>query len=247
MRRLTLTVGVAALLLLAGCGDTSSTTTAADPAPSETTTITPLWRYAVATDPDTSIDVRPEPDAATEPVFTLPGQTMYGTPTVARVLEYTGVRGWARIEAPGRPPARIGWVPAATVDVHAVDPDRNQILIDTAAREITITIDGAAASFPAGVGSAENPTPVGNWWVTDLVETGDPGGAYGAYAVGLSARSETITEFGDGDGQIGIHGTNEPDSVGQAVSHGCVRVPAEAVELLREVFLGMPVVVVARG
>jgi lipoprotein-anchoring transpeptidase ErfK/SrfK len=247
MRRLAMVVGVAALLLLAGCGGTSTTTTATGPAPSETTSTTPLWRYAVTTDPDASIDVRPEPGAATEPVFTLPGKTMYGTPTVARVLEYGGVRGWVRIEAPGRPPARTGWIPAATVDVHAVDPARNQILVDTAAREITIMIDGATTTFPAGVGSAENPTPIGNWWVTDLVETGDPGGAYGAFAVGLSARSETITEFGVGDGQIGIHGTNEPGSIGQAVSHGCVRVPAEAVEMLRGVFLGMPVVVVARG
>jgi lipoprotein-anchoring transpeptidase ErfK/SrfK len=81
--------------------------------------------------------------------------------------------------------------------------------------------------------------------VTDRVRTTDPNGAYGSFALGLSAHSDTLSEFGSGDGQIGIHGTNEPASLGKAVSHGCVRVPDSMAARLPEVPLGTPVVITA--
>ena len=52
----------------------------------------------------------------------------------------------------------------------------------------------------------------------------NPGGPYGTYAFGLSGRSNVLTEFAGGDGQIAIHGTNQPQLVGTASSHGCIRV-----------------------
>ena len=96
----------------------------------------------------------------------------------------------------------------------------------------------------AAVGSAENPTPTGSFFVVDKLDTANGGGAYGPYAFGLSAHSDTLTEFAGGDGQIGIHGTNDPSSLGQAVSHGCVRLPNDSVSLLAtELPLGTPVVI----
>lgn len=93
------------------------------------------------------------------------------------------------------------------------------------------------------VGSVDDPTPSGRFYVTDRVRPPDPGGSYGAFALGLSAHSPTLSEFGSGDGQIGIHGTNEPGSIGQAVSHGCIRVPADVVPLLARIPLGTPVMI----
>ena len=53
-----------------------------------------------------------------------------------------------------------------------------------------------------------------------------------------------LDQFGGGDGQIGIHGTNQPDSIGQSVSHGCVRVPGQVIEALaHSIPLGTPVTV----
>jgi lipoprotein-anchoring transpeptidase ErfK/SrfK len=41
-----------------------------------------------------------------------------------------------------------------------------------------------------------------------------------------------LTEFGGGDGQVGIHGTNDPSSIGRPVSHGCVRVANDVITRL---------------
>ena len=76
------------------------------------------------------------------------------------------------------------------------------------------------------------------------LETPDPAGAYGPYAIGLAAHSDVLTEFAGGDGQVGIHGTDDPTSIGQDVSHGCLRVPNEVIrELAHLLPLGTPVTI----
>jgi lipoprotein-anchoring transpeptidase ErfK/SrfK len=93
-----------------------------------------------------------------------------------------------------------------------------------------------------GVGSSSNPTPTGHFFVTDTVTMADPDSAWGPHALGLSARSDTITEYNGGDGIIGIHGTNSPWSIGQASSLGCIRVPNDVITTLHGmVRLGTPV------
>jgi lipoprotein-anchoring transpeptidase ErfK/SrfK len=43
-------------------------------------------------------------------------------------------------------------------------------------------------------------------------------------------------------GIYGIHGTNKPWSIGQAASHGCVRMyNQDAAELYEKAYIGMPV------
>ena len=70
--------------------------------------------------------------------------------------------------------------------------------------------DSVVVETPIAIGSPENPTPTGEFFVTDLLDTGDDLSAYGPFALGLSAFSLTLSEFAGGDGQIGIHGTNQP-------------------------------------
>ena len=97
-----------------------------------------------------------------------------------------------------------------------------------------------------GVGSSQNPTPTGRFFVTDTVTMADPNSAWGPHALGLSARSDTITEYNGGDGIIGIHGTNSPWSIGRASSLGCIRVPNDVITRLHEmVRLGTPVEIAA--
>ena len=70
----------------------------------------------------------------------------------------------------------------------------------------------------------------------------DPNGPYGPYAFGLSGLSEQLTSFNGGNGRLGLHGTNEPDSIGQDVSNGCIRVANDVVIQLAELLpLGTPV------
>ena len=51
-----------------------------------------------------------------------------------------------------------------------------------------------------------------------------------------------LQTFGRGDGQIGVHGTNEPTALGQSVSHGCIRVRNAAITLLAKTLpQGVPI------
>jgi lipoprotein-anchoring transpeptidase ErfK/SrfK len=93
------------------------------------------------------------------------------------------------------------------------------------------------------IGTEQDPTPVAPSFVTELIENVNPGGSYGPYAFGLSIHSDTQTEFAGGDGQVGIHGTNRPELIGQRVSHGCVRLTNDDVKRLVDLQLplGTPV------
>jgi L,D-transpeptidase ErfK/SrfK len=49
----------------------------------------------------------------------------------------------------------------------------------------------------------------------------------------------------DGSTQLGFHGTNEPELIGQAVSHGCIRMMnKDVVKLYAQVKDGTPVQIV---
>jgi lipoprotein-anchoring transpeptidase ErfK/SrfK len=135
-----------------------------------------------------------------------------------------------KVLLPERPNGSTGWVRAADVDIEHVD---HEIRIDLTARTLRWT-EGAnvVLETPIAVGSKQYPTPAGRFFVTDLLDTGENGGSYGPYAVGLSAHSDVLTEFGGGDGQVGIHGTNDPSSIGRPVSHGCVRVANDVITKL---------------
>ncbi|HEX5247818.1 MAG TPA: L,D-transpeptidase [Gaiellaceae bacterium] len=100
------------------------------------------------------------------------------------------------------------------------------------------------ARFPAAVGRSVLPTPTGRHYIVELLRQPDPNGAYGPFAFGLSAYSHVLYSFGGGPGQIGIHGTNEPASIGHSVSHGCVRIPnRDIVRLAYTLPLGTPVTI----
>lgn len=131
---------------------------------------------------------------------------------------------------PERPNGSTGWVRAADVEIEHVD---HEIRIDLGARTLRWTEHGnVVLETPIAVGSQQYPTPTGRFFVTDLLDTGESRGAYGPYALGLSAHSDVLTEFGGGDGQVGIHGTNDPSSIGRPVSHGCVRVANDVITRL---------------
>lgn len=62
----------------------------------------------------------------------------------------------------------------------------------------------------------------------------------------MALHSDTLTEFAGGPGQVGIHGTNRPDLIGERVSSGCVRLDNDDIRALvdLQVPLGMPVIIV---
>jgi lipoprotein-anchoring transpeptidase ErfK/SrfK len=188
---------------------------------------------------DAALVVRRWPSAAAAVAVRLPARTSLGSPRVLLALEAR--RGWLRVVLPTRPNGSTGWVPAAAVRLLPVSMT---VDVDLAARRLRLRDGGTiVADTPVGIGSRAYPTPRGRFYVTDRVRPADPRGPYGTFALGLSAYSPTLTEFGGGDGQVAIHGTNDPASIGAAVSHGCVRVPDDVAALLARVPLGTPVTV----
>ena len=66
---------------------------------------------------------------------------------------------------------------------------------------------------------------------------------YGPIAFGTSARSASLTDWPAG-GFIGIHGTNRPDRLPGAVSHGCIRLRNAAIRRLARLMpIGTPLTV----
>ena len=185
-----------------------------------------------------AVDVFAGPHDA-EPIRTLEPTTILGTTTVLAVIEGPS-DGWARVLLPGRPNGAEGWVRTEEMVAFVVE---GRVLIDLSDRTLSYVVgDTEIIATPVGVGSEANPTPTGEFFVTDSVALADPTSPWGPHALGLSARSDTVTEFNGGDGIIGIHGTNNPGSIGRAVSLGCVRVANEVITRLHEVVaIGTPV------
>lgn len=195
---------------------------------------------ALVVRPTGDIDVHETPDASS-PSRTIPATNSFGSATALLVTDQAP--GWVQVLVPGRPTGARGWL--SNDDAGTLQSVSMEIHVDLEARTLVLTDgDTEVLRTSVAVGSPDTPTPTGTFSVTDKLDTQEPDSAYGRYAVGLSARSEVISEFAGGDGQIGIHGTNEPDSIGNAVSHGCIRAPQAVMEQLNSLLsLGTPVVV----
>ena len=121
---------------------------------------------------------------------------------------------------------------------------RTRIVVDLSEKRVTLYRNGARVlTSKAAIGSPATPTPTGSFYVNQRLIPTDPNGPFGPGAVGISAFSNVLTGWTQG-GPIAIHGTDEPWSIGKAVSNGCIRLPNAT---LRRVFAqalsGTPVVI----
>jgi len=144
---------------------------------------------------------------------------------------------WYRVSIPMRPNGTYGWIPADTV---SLSPTHSQIVVDLRRRTIDVYRFGKHRWHAiVAVGAPGRETPVGHYFVAArFVPYHDP--FLGVFALETSAYSK-LTEW-PGGGVVGIHGTSEPQLLGQAVSHGCVRVSnTTARQLERLAPLGTPI------
>ena len=83
--------------------------------------------------------------------------------------------------------------------------------------------------YPVAVGKPSTPTPKGRW---EIIAKGLWGAQFGGHFMQLSIPW----------GVYGIHGTDKPWSISQAVTHGCVRMHNnDARDLYNIVSIGTPV------
>lgn len=135
---------------------------------------------------------------------------------------------------PGRPPVMV-----------KVDIKTNMLGVFEA--------DKLVAAYPVTVGSAQTASPIGEWKVSGITKL--PRFRYDKQMLQHGQRSRNFHMLPPGPRSpvgviwvalnkkgIGLHGTNEPETIGRAASHGCVRLANwDVVRLAQKVNVGVPV------
>ncbi len=249
-------VAVLALVVLVGvgaCGSRSGGGGTALPAvsplprasavsrPRHTAAPAPRWQVARALGPVVAY-ARPSRSAAIRARFGRLNSS--GRPTVFLVRFARMVKGatWYDVWLPIRPNESRGWVRAGSVAIHTTTA---RIVVSLRRRRLYVyKHERLAGTFAVAVGMAGLSTPRGIFYVTEKLRPATPGGPYGVLALGLSAFQPKLPNW-PGGGPVGIHGTNQGSLIGQAVSHGCVRMRnADVLKVSAWVPIGSPVVVV---
>jgi L,D-transpeptidase ErfK/SrfK len=179
--------------------------------------------------PTSPAPANPAP-AATQPLSATPGNVVTA-PATPSVLPPT--------PAPIDPTAQ----PAAVTDSLRLVLKRSQ-------RKVYVyQNDKVISSYPVAVGKPGWETPLGEFKVLTMelnpifksfksgrVIPPGPDNPLGVRWIGI---------WTDGQTQLGFHGTNEPELIGQAVSHGCIRMMnKDVVKLYAQVKNGTPVQIV---
>jgi lipoprotein-anchoring transpeptidase ErfK/SrfK len=142
----------------------------------------------------------------------------------------------------------------AQPETTAPSPITTSIRIDTKTEMLGV-FEGEKliAAYPVTVGSAELPSPVGEWKVRGVAKL--PRFRYDKQMLRHGRRSGNFHLLPPGPNSpvgviwialnkkgIGLHGTNEPDTIGQSASHGCIRLTNwDVVHLAQKVKAGVPV------
>lgn len=191
--------------------------------------------------PQVAVELRP---GDSEPTWTFDNPIESGDDLVFLVDDFDGEDRY-RVLLPVRPNGSYGWIQVADVEL-----ERHNFRIRVELEEFRLTLfDREAEVFttPIGVARDNAPTPLGQYFTTELIQPPVPDTIYGAFAYGLSGYSETFTSFNGGAGQLGIHGTSDPASIGTNVSAGCIRMlDADITRMVEEfkVAPGVPVEVI---
>lgn len=239
---------LAAAIAVSGCGASqASKTDAVDGAhhasshPARTLANQHVHESIVATAASKgSVPIYRSPSAG-RPFQRLDNPTLVGEPLVFLVKRHTST-GWEQVYLPVRPDESTGWIKDRFV---RLTWNPYSLRVRLATHQLFVYKRGRVVfRFPAAVGRSVLPTPHGRYYLVDLLKQPDPNGVYGPYAYGTSAYSHVLYSFGGGPGEIGIHGTDEPGSIGHSVSHGCIRLPnADIARLARILPLGTPVAI----
>ena len=255
LRRLRAAVGAMVVLaVLSACTGTTQDPTQ-DTTPTSQGTASDIPGITATATPDTneytstiahvkgdSIDVSETPGGPTtstlkaEDVLTVPDQT----PLVLLVKQVT--EDGVEVYLPVRPNGTTGWVSPNDVDLYSTD-----LQLDVYHADHTLTVSEAGqiiATYPIATGQDDMPTPGGTYFIRELLAPPNPDGVYGPYAYGLSGYSPVLDNFNGGDAVIGIHGTDDPSSIGKDISHGCIRMNNADITQLVELWqlpLGTPV------
>ena len=183
----------------------------------------------------------PSPDAPV--VAQLEQNTPEGTTNIILVLDEVSLDGrvWVHVRLPVLPNGRTGWLRRSALGGYRFV--RTHLVVSRAHLTATLFYNHRAVfRAPIGIGTADAPTPRGEFYIRDRV-AGFDDAFYGPVAFGTSARSEVLTDWPAG-GFVGIHGTNSPELIPGRISHGCIRMRNEDIlRLSRLMSVGTPLTI----
>jgi hypothetical protein len=146
-----------------------------------------------------------------------------GYPTTLAILgaiTHGCTAAWYRVQLSVSPNGRIGWVRPWALFTFAV---HTRIVVQLSRRRLIAYRYGRKVlTTSVAVGRTDAPTPVGRFFVDGRFVLTRSNGPFGAAVLSVSAHSDAPVGWPRGR-QIALHGTNDPGSIGQAASHGCVR------------------------
>lgn len=234
-------VAVGLLLVLSACAPAEPPAPLVPkPTPSATAEVpaqvAPAAAGTSATAVTEAVQIHDAPDGAITTTLTHPQPS--GAPLTFLVNEVQGE--WLSVHLSQRPNGSTGWVRAAEVMLQRLD---YSLRVSTTLNTMTLYRNAeVVATYSAATGTGGTPTPVGRFYLTELLAPTNNG--YGPFAFGVSAFSDSVTSFGGGVGQIGLHGTDDSASIGTAASHGCIRLSNEDITTLAGLLpLGTPITI----
>jgi hypothetical protein len=115
---------------------------------------------------------------------------------------------------------------------YAQIPDKRLLLVSLPDRQLALIANGQVKKvYPVAVGKDSTPTPTGSFRI--VMRVTDPTYYLEGKVIVPGPRNPLGTRWmGLGYKGYGIHGTNAPNSIGKAASHGCIRMAKHDLEEL---------------
>ena len=208
------------------------------------TTKTKLPRAPLDTDPTGTTDGTVVHPRRVLPVYAAPGRKPFAKVTPKQMNDtwlpvIDQQDGWTQVLLPSRPNGSIGWVRTAQlVERHTPYVVR----VHVGSRRMELVRDGeTVGEWSVAVGAPATPTPTGRTFLLGSIV--DEAQGFSPVILPLGTHSDTLDTYGGGPGTVALHGWTDPSVFGKAISHGCVRVPDDALEQLRDVPLGTLVII----
>jgi lipoprotein-anchoring transpeptidase ErfK/SrfK len=188
----------------------------------------------------------------TTPDFATPGgpqtgtvpATWYGAPSALPVLAQDN--GYLDVRLAQRPNGSTAWIASSAATLSSTP---YKIVVDLATEHLMLYKAGhLVMSAPAGIGTVQDPTPTGNFFV--VLFAAPPAADWGPFVMVTSGHSNAISDYEEsGDAIVAIHGPLGEDAAigttGARVSHGCVRLHDVDLAQLRTVPVGSPVQIIS--
>ena len=169
--------------------------------------------------------------------------TWYGAPSALPVLAQDN--GYLEVRLAQRPNGSTAWIASSAATLSSTP---YKIMVDLATEHLMLYKAGQLLmSAPAGVGTVQDPTPTGNFFV--VLFASPPSAAWGPFVMVTSGHSDAISDYEEsGDAIMAIHGPLGEDAAigttGARISHGCVRLHDVDLAQLRTVPVGSPVQII---